>query len=331
MSTRQKIILVCLCGIFSLVCLAHSAQQDDWLTYNDRNFSFQYPNGYQCSSICYNDFYSCVVHMADNQDNVVLSIGVNNLIEIWERKKTYNHYKNELREKGEIFSEIKVRDKNVLVEFRPRSQWFDKPHLTFIIQYGDHYWRMESSNQEYLKEYENNGSYPELALEIIGNMTIKIPPMNESREVELVKAAMNGEREEVLRLLGEGVDINAQSNEQGYTPLIAAVKWNQLDIVNLLLSQGSDINARDKKGETALMHAVANGNAEMIKTLLSHKPDLSIKDNRGYTALMTAERPSPQILYLERPGPGGMQKPDSIDEVEADPEIIALLKNAEGK
>lgn len=66
----------------------------------------------------------------------------------------------------------------------------------------------------------------------------------------LIKAAKAGDTEKMKRLLAEGADINAKT-EDGVTALIAASLNGHAEIVNALIDKGADVNAKDKDGETA--------------------------------------------------------------------------------
>jgi ankyrin repeat protein len=56
------------------------------------------------------------------------------------------------------------------------------------------------------------------------------------------------------------------------------------EAVEMLLSAGADINARDNTGQTALHGAASWGWNEVVKTLATHHAELLAKDARGRTA-----------------------------------------------
>ena len=80
-------------------------------------------------------------------------------------------------------------------------------------------------------------------------------------------------------------------DEEGQTPLIIAVCNRQLDVINLLLSHGAQINAVDNEGKTALIHAITPGGDsgdpadDLVKLLIEKKADIEVKNERGKTAL----------------------------------------------
>ena len=68
-----------------------------------------------------------------------------------------------------------------------------------------------------------------------------------------------------------------------------AVMNGPVEMVELLLKRGADIDAKDEDGVTALMWGAALGKAETVTSLLKRNPDLRSADKSGKTALMWAE------------------------------------------
>lgn len=68
--------------------------------------------------------------------------------------------------------------------------------------------------------------------------------------------------------------------QHGQTTLMLAASHGKLDVVNLLLECGADINIQDDDGSTALMCAAEHGYLDIVNALSSHPDcDLTIKDN----------------------------------------------------
>merc|ERR1711988_1839363 len=80
-----------------------------------------------------------------------------------------------------------------------------------------------------------------------------------------------------------------RASQHGQTALMLAVSHGRLDMVQLLVEAGADLNIRDEDGSSALMCAAEHGQTEIVKHLLTH-PDTDIfaKDNDGLTALAVA-------------------------------------------
>lgn len=77
-----------------------------------------------------------------------------------------------------------------------------------------------------------------------------------------------------------------QANKEGITPLMTAVQLQQPEVLQLILSFCSNLDASDNTDKTALMHACISGTQEStIELLLEHKPHLDLQDLQGDTAL----------------------------------------------
>ena len=93
---------------------------------------------------------------------------------------------------------------------------------------------------------------------------------------EILLLAMEKQRFALAeQFIKSGVDVNYQyplirNYADGMTPLLYASKWNNPELVKLLLENGANINARSKDGNTALSIAQTNGNGPIYYYLLEH-------------------------------------------------------------
>jgi len=133
-------------------------------------------------------------------------------------------------------------------------------------------------------------------------------------EEEMRQAALEGDGDQVNKLLEAGTQVNAM-DQDGHTALMFAAFNGHSEIVLALLERGAGVSRRDLMGRTALlyastgpfpetvkilldngaepniidsdehftplMHAAAEGNLDVVKILLEYKADLSLKDVDG--------------------------------------------------
>jgi ankyrin repeat protein len=74
----------------------------------------------------------------------------------------------------------------------------------------------------------------------------------------------------------------------GKTPLHFAVlstTENQIDIIRLLIENGSKVNEKDDEGRTPLHYASDAGKSRCIPILLKNKANITLKDNLKKTPL----------------------------------------------
>jgi len=116
---------------------------------------------------------------------------------------------------------------------------------------------------------------------------------------------------EVIRkinlLVSLGGDVNAKDNNVGFTALHAEVQrgGRSVEIFKCLISHGADVNAKDYQNDTPLHHAVKwNDNVEVIRFLVSQGADVNAKNNEGYSPLSAAKiyKTTKAIEYLESIG-----------------------------
>ena len=75
-----------------------------------------------------------------------------------------------------------------------------------------------------------------------------------------------------------------------------AIDNQSIELVQLLLDRGAQVNLQNNRGVSALMLAVNKGNVEVVKELLERGADVNLKGEGGSTALLSilADRDVPQ-------------------------------------
>src|SRR4030088_1295251 len=112
-------------------------------------------------------------------------------------------------------------------------------------------------------------------------------------------------------LLDAGSNVE-EANQKGQTALRLAARAGSLDVAELLVRHGANVNAREKwRGQTALMWAADARSGELTRFLIDHKADVNARAlATDWTSQLTGEprnqyRPTgglTPLLYSARPG-----------------------------
>ena len=88
------------------------------------------------------------------------------------------------------------------------------------------------------------------------------------------------------KLIQAGGEVNEQTS-LGSTPLLVASMNGHVEVVNILIQAGAEVNTQVKegifKGWTPLHLASLNGHVEVITALLAGGADKTLKDDCGKT------------------------------------------------
>ncbi|XP_028269362.1 death-associated protein kinase 1 [Parambassis ranga] len=84
-------------------------------------------------------------------------------------------------------------------------------------------------------------------------------------------------------------DVN-QPNKHGTPPLLIAAGCGNIQIIEVLMRKGAEIQAHDKSGANAIYYAARHGHVETLKFLHEKKCPLDVQDKCGETALHVAAR-----------------------------------------
>ncbi len=117
--------------------------------------------------------------------------------------------------------------------------------------------------------------------------TLSTPSFSNSIQIEVIKI-----------LLDNGAELIADHN--GITPLMDAFtnpeKEKAIEIVQLYLQHGANVEAKDNWGRAPLMYAAANNHIEGAQLLVENGADVKVKDNEGRSVLFYAH--SPEVIEL---------------------------------
>lgn len=118
-----------------------------------------------------------------------------------------------------------------------------------------------------------------------------VDDVNESGESVLACAIRSGcDMELLMLLIDSGADI-FDFDEEGVSVFDMAITYNNIELVNYLLSQGVDVNKTTRRSSfTPLMAASCYGRAEIVKILLEQGANQKAVDIKGFRALDFARK-----------------------------------------
>ncbi|XP_037936735.1 protein phosphatase 1 regulatory subunit 12A isoform X2 [Teleopsis dalmanni] len=97
-------------------------------------------------------------------------------------------------------------------------------------------------------------------------------------------ACLSGDKEEVLKLLEHGADINT-ANVDGLTALHQACIDDNLEMVEFLVEHGADINRQDNEGWTPLHATASCGFVSIARYLVEHGAEVAAVNSDGDLAV----------------------------------------------
>jgi len=91
----------------------------------------------------------------------------------------------------------------------------------------------------------------------------------------------------IKTLINNGVDVNGNYTSKT-TPLIAATRCGDEEIVKILIDACAKIDSCDDDEETALLYAATYGYTDILKHLIHHGAFINHKNKDGETALIAS-------------------------------------------
>ena len=129
-------------------------------------------------------------------------------------------------------------------------------------------------------------------LQAIIDHAANVNATNKDHVTALIMACIKKHYSAINILLNASADPNIPDDTFGDTCLIGASKQQcSIEVLQLLIDHGADVNATNKENETALTVACSNKDEDAINVLLNASADLNITDDTfGDTCLHTAVR-----------------------------------------
>ena len=116
---------------------------------------------------------------------------------------------------------------------------------------------------------------------------------------------------EVMAVLSSGADVNRRSTRfSGYTPLIVAIRNNKMDIIDVLIRAGADVNLKDSEGRTPLMHALMDWEPKisLVTILIANGANPRIPDRDGFDAYAYANQRTNALQIAQALNAGSMPR-----------------------
>ena len=193
---------------------------------------------------------------------------------------------------AKLLSSNKVKSRKLFVSIVTgtlclASIWGFTSYRWFFLSRLSFYPSHLCSDSVAMKNYFYSGGKTDIKVNTILNYN-KRPLLNCVIDSQSIKEQ---EKIELIDLLIEsGADINAMGRYD-YTLLSIAVKqYESINVVRLLLEYGADVNAKAKDGTTPLFNAVRYGNyLDVTKLLIENGANINIREQRtGKTPLIIA-------------------------------------------
>lgn len=110
------------------------------------------------------------------------------------------------------------------------------------------------------------------------------------------------EEEKLIEFINQAeiVDLNKAYDVSESTPLITAVRAQNLRIVDALLNRRVNVNEKDEASRTALMYAAESSSQDIVARLLKEDIDIDLLDQYEKTAILIAIKYNPNTDITEQ-------------------------------
>jgi len=120
---------------------------------------------------------------------------------------------------------------------------------------------------------------------------VEFPELSTDAQNKLWNASKSGDSKAVLEAIDAGADVNAldtRRSRTGRRPLNWAAFYGHIEIIEILLAAGANIDGTNLSGFTPIHHATENNEPESAAVLLKAGADTSIRNKKGKSPLDTA-------------------------------------------
>lgn len=127
---------------------------------------------------------------------------------------------------------------------------------------------------------------------------LAINACNDLGETALHVACATGRVEMVQLLLDAGANVNAMTKSEGRTPLHLACLNDRVDTAKLLFNCGTcDLDAKDHNGDTSLHLATVAGNVKLVSLLIRYGANTNIRNAQNKSPLRQVEELKLSVVF----------------------------------
>ena len=168
----------------------------------------------------------------------------------------------------------------------------------------------------------------------IQNHEVSLEEIEKQEEDNIWIAASDGDLNRVKKYLINNNNNANDQDENGYSPLMAAVSYGHIELIDFLINQGASLELKDNDGDVALLYCE---NIEILKHLIIKGADISCINNAGESIIEKSieEKNQPIIDYLLEKSFLSEEKLKSLNSfyhpknefANTDPDFLNLINN----
>ncbi|MDR1923702.1 MAG: ankyrin repeat domain-containing protein [Planctomycetaceae bacterium] len=169
--------------------------------------------------------------------------------------------------------------------------------ITMLVQHGADINCKNQKGTPFLQILLENQTDADLLKKIITENKINTDTeiIKEDSNLLHIAAGQKNGLEKIKLLTQLGFKIDTKNNLKQTPLLIAASTQDKTEILEYLIENGADVNAKDEQNKTPLAHAVEHAleskeDLKVVEYLLKQKIEINAKDNNGMTPLMAVLR-----------------------------------------
>lgn len=134
-------------------------------------------------------------------------------------------------------------------------------------------------------------------------------------KLQWFEAVQAGDLKRVRAFIKEGINVDLHSDDfRGATALMRAGLTGGIELMEILIKAGADVNGKDNLGSTTLDYAAGAGNVDAIKLLLARGARMKNEDGResALNAAVQAEKAEAALVLLQAGADPNVKKGPSV-------------------